>query len=167
MRETRIQTPPSILPSSALPTVSSSLPADAGAMDTSTEPHHRLTQPTQPASQSAGPVADTELWGALLPTNPKVVRVDFLRSQGTYRVGRHSTCDIVLNNLKISNFHCTIQCKDPNDERSEVQVADHSTNGTFVRSFRYSCSVCACATRASASTHEITRFFTITHTAAP
>ncbi|ELP88364.1 calcium-dependent protein kinase, putative [Entamoeba invadens IP1] len=43
-------------------------------------------------------------------------------------VGRHKSCDIILNSMMVSNFHCKIQIKDNNMEK--IIVTDTSSNGT-------------------------------------
>ena len=64
------------------------------------------------------------------PTSlPRPERVDLVRTQATYTVGRSPRCDLVLNGPKISSFHARVTL----DDEGVVRLEDSSTNGTFVR----------------------------------
>ena len=64
------------------------------------------------------------------PTSlPRPERVDLVRAQATYTVGRSPRCDLVLNGPKISSFHARVTL----DDEGVVRLEDSSTNGTFVR----------------------------------
>ena len=49
-------------------------------------------------------------------------------------LGRQATCDICINNTKISSIHCQIFRVDLEDGATQSVIRDHSTNGTFVNS---------------------------------
>ena len=51
----------------------------------------------------------------------------------TYRLGRSSNNDIVVENKRVSSQHCLIYC-DYAEARMRIFVQDNSSNGTFVNS---------------------------------
>lgn len=89
-------------------------------------------QETQPDSQEERIMEDlSHLWGRLVPCNPGLKRLDFLRTQAVYTLGRASTVDYTLKTPKISAYHCQIEWhQDAVGERFVLR--DNSTNGTYV-----------------------------------
>ncbi|GAA5914023.1 hypothetical protein JCM8208_005922 [Rhodotorula glutinis] len=79
-----------------------------------------------PAPAAAAPLAPPPPPTAL----PRPERVDLLRAQTTYTVGRSPRCDLVLQGPKISSFHARITL---DEQEGIVRLEDSSTNGTFVR----------------------------------
>jgi hypothetical protein len=47
----------------------------------------------------------------------------------SYRVGRDHSCDLVLEDVRVSRFHATLEWR-----RGRCVLCDHSTNGSYVRS---------------------------------
>ncbi|KAJ3553328.1 hypothetical protein NM688_g3677 [Phlebia brevispora] len=117
-------------------------PGDAMAMDTTAELVD--TQPvetqvaTQVASQDPMRQPDLHLWGYLIPCNPRLRRLDFLKSQPEYRIGRNKQVgnDFTFPGMKVSNNHCTIKWDERLDRSSVVQILDQSSNGTFINGER-------------------------------
>ncbi|KXN90631.1 putative serine/threonine-protein kinase fhkC [Leucoagaricus sp. SymC.cos] len=90
------------------------------------------TQSTQPASQQQDDL-EKHLWGALIPCNPEIARVDLWKLQTTYRVGRNPTGNqIVFPGPKISNYHCQIAWDSNDSQDAVVTVLDLSSNGTWI-----------------------------------
>ena len=55
-----------------------------------TQSTQQSTQPTQDASQDRS-IVNAEIWGSLIPfnrANPYISRIDFLKMQTTYTIGR-------------------------------------------------------------------------------
>ncbi|KPV77573.1 uncharacterized protein RHOBADRAFT_11861 [Rhodotorula graminis WP1] len=94
------------------------LSVGAGAAPTTT------TAPTAPAAPLAPPPPPPPT------TLPRPERVDLLRAQSTYTIGRSPHCDLVLNGPKISSSHARITL---DEVEGTVRLEDSSTNGTFVR----------------------------------
>lgn len=61
---------------------------------------------TQLASQDPDRLPEEHLWGYLLPCNPQVRRLDFLKGKLEYRVGRNKSLgnDFVLTGMKVSEY---------------------------------------------------------------
>ncbi|KAI0646003.1 kinase-like domain-containing protein [Trametes meyenii] len=96
-------------------------------------------QPTQSTEQASQPqdaaAINPTLWGSLIPCSPAVSRIDFDKSQKRYRIGRcpdEKKTDIILDGIKISWQHCTIEWDGDEGPHSAVKVMDLSSNGTFI-----------------------------------
>lgn len=107
------------------------------------------TQSTQQASQHQEDL-ERHLWGALIPCNSQIARVDLWKIQAVYEVGRNPTSNqVVFPGPKIStfdalpivrrsdlcppgNFHCRLVWDRKDTRDSVVTVSDFSSNGTFV-----------------------------------
>ncbi|KAJ3563307.1 hypothetical protein NP233_g9018 [Leucocoprinus birnbaumii] len=90
------------------------------------------TQSTQDSSQQQNDL-ESHLWGALIPCNPQIARVDLWKIQKSYRVGRHPTdSQIVFPGPKISNHHCDIVWDGNDSHDAVVTVHDKSSNGTWI-----------------------------------
>lgn len=90
------------------------------------------TQSTQDASQQQDDL-EKHLWGALIPCNPQIARVDLWKIQTNYCVGRNpSGNQIVFPGPKISNFHCEIVWDGNDSQDAVVTVLDLSSNGTYI-----------------------------------
>jgi len=50
-----------------------------------------------------------EKWGKLSSINRKSVDSDFDLTKGRIEIGRAETCDIHIDNAKISKVHCVIE----------------------------------------------------------
>ena len=61
--------------------------------------------PTQIASQESR-LPEEHLWGYLIPCNPKAIRLDFMKAQLEYRIGRNKSVgnDFVLPGMKVSEY---------------------------------------------------------------
>ncbi|EMD33747.1 hypothetical protein CERSUDRAFT_125997 [Gelatoporia subvermispora B] len=99
----------------------------------------QATQSTQDASQSSqpNPLIDAHLWGYLIPCNPSVHRIDFIKTRPQYTIGRnpdHSDCRLM--GMKISNTHCRISWDGKEDRIAAITVHDLSSNGTFVNGIK-------------------------------
>ncbi|EKM80931.1 hypothetical protein AGABI1DRAFT_37595 [Agaricus bisporus var. burnettii JB137-S8] len=90
------------------------------------------TQSTQQASQHQEDL-ERHLWGALIPCNSQIARVDLWKIQAVYEVGRNPTSNqVVFPGPKISNFHCRLVWDRKDTRDSVVTVSDFSSNGTFI-----------------------------------
>ncbi|KAI1786986.1 Pkinase-domain-containing protein [Ganoderma leucocontextum] len=104
-----------------------------------TQSTQHSTQPTQDASQDRS-IVNAEIWGSLIPYNsgnPYISRVDLLKTQRTYTIGRsrqNGVNDISFSKcLKMSHTHCTIEWDGEEATSSAIIVTDlGSSNGTFV-----------------------------------
>ncbi|OCH87633.1 Pkinase-domain-containing protein [Obba rivulosa] len=99
----------------------------------------QATQSTQDASQGSqpNPAIDAHLWGYLIPCNPAVPRIDFIKHKPTYTIGRnqeHSDCRLM--GMKISNTHCRIFWDGKEDRTAAITVYDMSSNGTFINGMK-------------------------------
>lgn len=57
---------------------------------------------------------------------------------GVLTVGRKHDCNIVLNNSRVSGYHCTIKCEDGNVRLEDGYKGKASSNGTYVNGKRMS-----------------------------
>ncbi|KAF9452361.1 Pkinase-domain-containing protein [Macrolepiota fuliginosa MF-IS2] len=90
------------------------------------------TQSTQQASQHQEDL-EKHLWGALIPCNAAISRVDLWKIHPTYHVGRNPTDNqVVFPGPKISNYHCQIAWDGVDSRDSVVTVLDLSSNGTYI-----------------------------------
>ncbi|KAG6837710.1 hypothetical protein H0H93_003512 [Arthromyces matolae] len=95
------------------------------------EETQQQTQSTQQSSQPTSEFVNSHLWGYLLPCNPQLARLDFLKVRPRYKIGRNQQAnDCVLPGPKISNEHAIITW-DGKYDSVNVLVRDISTNGTF------------------------------------
>ncbi|KAH9913075.1 kinase-like protein [Epithele typhae] len=81
---------------------------------------------TQLVSQTEHP-ADDDLWGVLIPcnaANPHIKRVDLFKGQRTYRIGRKSLNDVVLDrgSRAISGAHCSIEWDGDPSAQAAVKI---------------------------------------------
>lgn len=86
---------------------------------------------------SAEQTTSTQTWGVLRRIVNGVQR-DFNLDhrvkndqRDTYVIGRSRTCDITVEDKRVSSNHCKIYC-DYTDVRLRVFVEDNSANGTFI-----------------------------------
>jgi len=109
------------------------------------------TQSTQEDNSQQQDDLERHLWGALIPCNSHIARVDLWKIQTTYCVGRNPQGNqIVFPGPKISqssrshvlrliaykvytgNFHCQMTWDGNDSQDSVVTVLDLSSNGTYV-----------------------------------
>lgn len=109
------------------------------------------TQSTQEDNSQQQDDLERHLWGALIPCNSHIARVDLWKMQTTYCVGRNPQGNqIVFPGPKISqwsrslvlfyclqsvytgNFHCQMTWDGNDSQDSVVTVLDLSSNGTYV-----------------------------------
>ncbi|PIL30312.1 transporter [Ganoderma sinense ZZ0214-1] len=97
-----------------------------------TQSTQQSTQPTQDASQDRS-IVNAEIWGSLIPfnhANPYITRIDFLKTQTTYTMGRSRQPGV--NDVP---FPKCLKMKWDGEETasSAVIVTDlNSSNGTFI-----------------------------------
>lgn len=104
--------------------------------DVEVEDSVQATQSTQQASQVPYPNFDHHLWGYLQPCSAALFRIDFLKVNTKYAIGRHENLNnIILPGMKISNQHCVIMW-DGSEGSASVIVTDLSSNGTFINNAR-------------------------------
>ncbi|KAL9711831.1 hypothetical protein Ac2012v2_004904 [Leucoagaricus gongylophorus] len=91
------------------------------------------TQSTQEDNSQQQDDLERHLWGALIPCNSHIARVDLWKIQTTYCVGRNPQGNqIVFPGPKISNFHCQMTWDGNDSQDSVVTVLDLSSNGTYI-----------------------------------
>ena len=76
--------------------------------------------------QDQNGVQNTNLWGKLTSFNINYDNVTLTKD--SYTVGRNSSCDIQISDIKLSGTHCRIY----KDEEGNYWVEDLSSNGTFI-----------------------------------
>ncbi|KAF4622474.1 hypothetical protein D9613_009411 [Agrocybe pediades] len=78
-------------------------------------------------------------WGSLIPVNHDsgLDLLHFDSTASTYRIGRSKDVNThVLEGLRISVRHCTIEWDGTANELGGTKITDHSSNGTYVNSLR-------------------------------
>ena len=80
--------------------------------------------------------ASKRLWGTLHRlSNQQVFELTHRTTQDgkrdTFTIGRNSSCDIHVNDKRVSSKHCTVYC-DYSQARLRIFLEDSSANGTFV-----------------------------------
>ncbi|KAJ5072745.1 ovarian-specific serine/threonine-protein kinase lok-related [Anaeramoeba ignava] len=78
-----------------------------------------------------------EAWGAFVSLVPKFPHVDLI---GKVTFGRNSTCNHVINDERVSGFHCSVY-RDINEKSDSpnpfyIKIIDNSSNGTYVNGTR-------------------------------
>ncbi|KAF8299641.1 kinase-like protein [Clavulina sp. PMI_390] len=129
---------PVILPAPSIDggaiTVVTSLP-DKGPGDTknatsSREPSNPVMSALRRVEKHVDPANESSLiWGRLDPCVSGLSQFECKVPRREYSIGRSPECDIIISNGIISGRHCTISYL-PDDDI--VNIADHSTNGTYV-----------------------------------
>ncbi|KAI0075665.1 Pkinase-domain-containing protein [Panus rudis PR-1116 ss-1] len=112
-------------------------PPDVMATDNAAADTQQTQQATQPEAGYMEPsVPEEQIWGSLIPCNPALRRIDFLKLKRTFRVGRNADPnvgnDIILSGMKISNQHCEITWDGVEHKDAVVRVSDFSSNGTYI-----------------------------------
>ncbi|KAF8200052.1 kinase-like domain-containing protein [Mycena galopus ATCC 62051] len=90
------------------------------------------TQPlTQPDSHASND--QPELWGYLTPCLSRTLqRVDLVKTQLEFTIGRHSDNIVNFAGFKISNHHAKIRWNGLENADSIITILDTSSNGTFI-----------------------------------
>jgi serine/threonine/tyrosine protein kinase RAD53 len=92
-----------------------------------------VLQATQEQYFPSQPIpVDGHLWGFLQPCNAALKRIDFLKMNPTYTIGRGAGNDFLLEGFKVSNRHCKFTWDSRETGDSIVTIQDFSSNGTFV-----------------------------------
>jgi hypothetical protein len=98
-----------------------------------------FSQATQPALQGDDNDKTNPLragWGLLKGFGEIEQRLLLEEENRDYFLGRHSTCDLILDNALVSNRHCSIaritQREGSHHKTSLTLIRDTSSNGTFV-----------------------------------
>lgn len=84
---------------------------------------------------SVAPDDDAEMWGLLrsMATFKEYKLLHRIKDgiRDCYTIGRNNTCDIILNDKRVSGNHCVVYC-DYSQSRMRVYVEDTSSNGTYI-----------------------------------
>lgn len=67
-------------------------------------------------------------WGKLESISA-LISLNFDLFQTSLTLGRHSSCDVVINDIRLSNRHCIITYT---EQPFSVSIEDTSSNGTYV-----------------------------------
>ncbi|KAF8143363.1 kinase-like domain-containing protein [Mycena galopus ATCC 62051] len=89
--------------------------------------------PTEPLTQPDSGESNDELWGYLTPClSRKLQRVDLVKTQLEFTIGRHSDNIVNFAGFKISNHHAKIRWNGLQNAASIITIEDTSSNGTFI-----------------------------------